>query len=260
MTPGFREFEFDLPQALLSNLISIFDHMDGAPLTPENLIQIPDAQGVYQLCLRDELVYIGKTDGEAGLRKRLERHAWTIQHRRNLEPEEVKFKALRVFVFTAVDLETQLINHYRSNARVSWNNSGFGSNDPGRNRDDTRAKAGSFDALYPIDLDRQVLLEIRSPVRISDLMVALKRVLPYTVRVQPAATNSRKLHPDFDDLRVTLPEDGPFTTRSIFTELLKSLPPGWQSTLLAGRIILYKENRGYPYGEVIARSPQLKAK
>jgi Eco29kI restriction endonuclease len=251
MTPGFKEFEFDLPEALLANLILIFDQMDGASLTPENLTQLPDAQGVYQLYLRDELVYIGKTDGDAGLRRRLERHAWTIQHRRNLEPEEVKFRALRVFVFTAVDLETQLINHYKPHARVSWNNSGFGSNDPGRNRDDTRAKAGSFDALYPIDLDRQVELEVQSPVAASDLVAAFKHALPYTVRVQTAAS-SRRLHPDLD-ITLTM-SSGSHTTRTILKQLVSALPTGWQSTLLAGRIILYKENRDYDFGEVIARS------
>ena len=152
---GYKEFEFDLPEALLSSLVNVFSGMAGAKLAQDNLVGIPDAQGVYQLFLNDEIVYIGKTDGEAGLRQRLSRHCYTVLHRKNLITDEVTFKAIRVFVFTAIDLETQLIRHY-SKPKVAWNNSGFGSNDPGRNRDDTALNSQSFDALYPIDIDCQL--------------------------------------------------------------------------------------------------------
>lgn len=128
---GYKEFEFDLPEALLTSLVQVFGSMSGANLVIENVAEIPDEQGVYQLLLNDELVYIGKTDGDAGLRSRLTRRC-TIQHRNNLEVENVTFKAIRVFVFTAVDLETQLIRYYSQTSPVRWNNKGFGSNDPGR--------------------------------------------------------------------------------------------------------------------------------
>ena len=117
MTTGYREFEFDLPQALLINLVEAFDQMEGAPLTAPSLASIEEGQGVYQLLNSGQLVYIGKTDAQAGLRKRLERHARTILHRRNLDPENITFKAIRVFVFTAIDLETQLIRHYQAASR-----------------------------------------------------------------------------------------------------------------------------------------------
>jgi hypothetical protein len=126
--------------------------MTAAQLAHSNLVGVPDAQGVYQLLLNDDIVYIGKTDGEAGLKQRLSRHCYTVLHRKNLSTLDVTFKAIRVFVFTAIDLETQLIRHY-SRPKVAWNNSGFGSNDPGRNRDDTALNSQSFDALYPIDID-----------------------------------------------------------------------------------------------------------
>jgi hypothetical protein len=156
MPPGYREFEFDLPQALLAHLVRTFDSVEDAPLTPESVTEIPEAQGVYQLFHQRRLVYIGKTDAEAGLKQRLGRHAWTVQHRRNLDTSEVSFKAVRVFVFTALDLETQMIRHYRCTRPVPWNDSGFGSNDPGKERDTTNAKAEGFDAQFPVDLDRTV--------------------------------------------------------------------------------------------------------
>src|SRR4051812_27375677 len=118
--------------------------MTGATLLPENVGQLPEAQGVYQLSLDGVVVYIGKTDADAGLKNRLTRHSYSIQQRSNLDPSHVTFKAVRVYVFTAMDLETQLIRHYGG---ASWNSSGFGSNDPGRNRDHTKLKHDGFDAL-----------------------------------------------------------------------------------------------------------------
>lgn len=253
MTAGFREFEFDLPDALLTGIIAGLDGMDGASLTHENLDGIPDAQGVYQLLLAGEIVYIGKTDSESGLRQRLSRHAWTIQHRRNLNVSDVRFKAMRIFVFTAVDLETQLIHHYRKNRSVSWNNSGFGSNDPGRIRDQTRAKPTSFDAMYPIDLDQEIKLKVAGTVPIIEALQGLREALPYTLRVEAPPSGTRSGHPEMTDLSVFVPDENT-SARELLTAIVGTLPAGWQATALAGRVILYKENEDYPSGSVIARS------
>jgi len=254
VTQGYREFEFDLPDALLKSIIEAFDEMDSAPLSPEDVEAIPEAQGVYLLLLNDEIVYIGKTDSDAGLRKRLERHAWTIQHRENLDVNEVSFKAVRVYVFTAMDLETQLIRHYRGKSAVSWNNSGFGSNDPGRNRDRTRAKANSFDVLYPIDLDETIELQLEGLTSLAEVIAALKRALPYTLRVENSGENVRLLHDDFTENNLEM-QPGSTTTRSIIERVVAALPEGWQATALAGRIVIYRENYdGYPENRVIARS------
>lgn len=112
MNPAYREFEFDLPEALLVRLIEILGQMKPAPLSIMGLDGVPDTQGVYQLFLDGKLSYIGKTDSEEGLRKRLLRHANKIRHRKDLSPQRVYYRALRIFVFTAIDLESQLIKHY----------------------------------------------------------------------------------------------------------------------------------------------------
>jgi hypothetical protein len=247
--PGFREFEFDLPDALLASMVVEFDNMEGATLSREHVSKIPEAQGVYQLIVGKEIVYIGKTDSEAGLAKRLSRHALAIQHRSNLKVDDVSFKAVRVFVFTAMDLETQLIRHYKRQSSVSWNNSGFGSNDPGRNRDHTKASPKSFDALYPIDLDEKVSLELSGRTPVKSALQALRRALPYTLRVADAGA-----HPDFDVAKLTLPKT-PISTKKLITAIVAELPSGWQATALAGRIILYKEKEdNYPAGRIIARN------
>jgi hypothetical protein len=250
MTEGFVEFEFDLPDALLMSLTAVIDGMAGAPLTPANVLNLPEAQGVYVLLHRDRISYVGKTDAEAGLRNRLERHAWTIQHRRNLSPADVRFKAVRIFVFTAMDLETQLIRHYRP---AAWNNSGFGSNDPGRERDTTNLKPDGFDANYPIDIDHEITLDLPRETKASVVVNALKSALPYTFRVEGRAPRSRQIHADFENSIVSLPK-GRLTTRLAVESLVRVLPPGWQATALPSRIIVYRESREYSFGETIARS------
>jgi hypothetical protein len=84
---GFREFEFDLPSALLRRLVEVFGEIDSAELLPEIVSGIPDEQGVYLLEHLGATVYVG--------RQRLTRHCASIQHRRGLDPAAVHFKAIR---------------------------------------------------------------------------------------------------------------------------------------------------------------------
>lgn len=252
MTHGFIEFEFDLPDALLQRLIAIFDNMQSARLVLSNLSVIPDAQGVYQLLQGDKVVYIGKTDGDAGLKQRLTRHASTIRHRKGLFVEDIGFRAVRIYVFTAMDLETELIRYYVLQGHSSWNKSGFGSNDPGRNRDDTNLKAGHFDLIYPIDIDVPLELSFPSGSSIASALAALRSYVPYTFRFEGAGYG-RSAHNDLHTALMPVVAM-PLTTRKIITSALAILPSGWQATLLAGRVILYKENKEYRFGKVIGRS------
>lgn len=254
MIPGYVDFEFDLPEALLARLINVLDGMEGTALAPGFLGSIPEAQGVYQLFLDDELVYIGKTDAEAGLRKRLERHASKIQHRSVLDPIRVSFKAVRIYVFTAMDLESQLIRHYGGQARVGWNGSGFGSNDPGRERDTTTYKYDHFDALYPIDIDRPIDLSPPNATSAAEALAALKNVLPYVLRFEGASPRSRRPHPDLEETTVSIAGPAPITARNLIETVVAQLPAGWQATQLPSHVILYKEDRAYPQGGIIAKS------
>lgn len=252
MTAGFVEFEFDLPGALLQRLVEVFEGMASAPLDMSTVATIPDAQGVYQLFFDGRLSYIGKTDAEAGLCKRLTRHARKIQHRVALDPTRITFRAVRVFVFTAVDLETQLIKHY---SVKTWNGSGFGSNDPGRERDTTTYKVDHFDTLFPIDIDRPLsgfLIPVEGTA--AHVFNLMKDQLPYTFRAQSKGPNSRKPHPDIASTRVTLPLGTPPTTRGIISAVVSQLPAGWQAVRLPSHVILYKESKFYPSGEVLAKS------
>lgn len=248
---GYREFEFDLPGALLTHLVQALDTMEAAPLTAENLAQVPEAQGIYQLFLDGALVYIGKTDAEAGLLRRLSRHRNKTLHRHNLTPEQVSFKAIRIFVFTAMDLETQLIKHYTADTGTDWNGSGFGSNDPGRNRDESTP--GRFDQAFPINIDRPLSEDYSGAHTAAAVAAKLKAELPYTFRFQ-TRPNSRRPHADLEETPVTMPT-GAMSARQVLEALVPQLPAGWQATALSAVLILYKEHRDtYPQAVILARS------
>lgn len=252
MTRGFREFEFDLPKALLDHLVWTIDDMESAPLGTQELGTIPEAQGIYQLFLDGQLAYIGKTDAEAGLHRRLSRHYRKTMHRVGLSPERVSFKAVRIFVFTAIDLETQLIKHYTGKEGTQWNGSGFGANDPGRERD--TSKPGRFDSEFPIDLDAQIDFKFGGKLSASEALSKLKTTLPYTLRYQMAAPRSRLPHPDLMNTIVEM-ADKSMTAREALTHITQQLPPGWQATALSALLILYFEKiDSYPGAEILARS------
>lgn len=248
---GYLDFEFNLTQALLEKLIEATDSVVAAELSPGNLKGIPNAQGVYQLFLDKKLVYIGKTDSEAGLSQRLNRHFKKILHRKNITPDRVEFKAVRIYVFTAVDLETQLIKHYGGTSRVPWNGSGFGSNDFGRERDSTKYKSNHFDYQFPIDTSLGVNLSVAGTVPAAEALKELKKELPYTFRFE-SKPRTRNAHVDL--LKEVTVSGTNKTAASLLKEIIPQLSPGWQATELPSHIILYKERKTYRFGQVLARS------
>lgn len=259
-TPGYEEFEFDLPEALLKRLIDALDGVAPTPLNEDALALLPEVQGVYQLFVkRDEdrldRVYIGKTDSEAGLKKRLLKHARKVHHRVGLEAASVYFKALRVFVFTAVDLETQLIKHYGGVKAVEWNGSGFGANDPGRERDTTKYKEKHFDAQFPIDIERPLASEFFPEGSAADLLKALKGAVPYLIRYETISQHSRTAHPDLEGTRVSLSASDLKSPATVIAGVVSKLPTGWHATMLPSHVIIYKDDdRKFPSGRLLAKT------
>lgn len=254
MPEGYSEFEFDLPLALKTALVEHLEATGSAVLTSETTSVIPEAQGIYQLFHEDRLVYVGKTDAEAGLRTRLARHAKKILHRPTLTSSAVSFKALRVMVFTAIDLETQLIKHYKSAApdACGWNGSGFGSNDPGRERETTNKGPEGFDSQHSISIDLVGDFVPLGEMTAAQAAACLKSKLPYNFRYETERSpNGRALpsrpHPDLVAAHLTIPP-GPQTARSLVRTISEALGPDWQATAFASHIILYKERRDYTHG------------
>lgn len=255
---AYEELEFDLAGALRERLISMFIDMTAAPLTAEVVSKIiPNEQGVYQLFHQGELVYIGKTDADAGLRSRLNRHTLKILDRFGLDPGDVTFKAIRLFVFTVMDLETELLRV----GRPAWNGGGFGSNDPGRERDTTRIKATNFDAMYPLDINRTVEIDLapNSTVSAEEAILAIQKAVPWKLRRQNLGGRSRKPHADLANTRVKLPstKGSPW---ALLGQIVNQLPAHWQATALKSHVILYKERKDYPDPLGVALSPGSPAK
>lgn len=261
MKPGYGVFELDLPEVLLTSLVAFLGTVEKAPLTVENTKGVEDAQGIYQLFYKDELVYIGKTDSNEGLQGRLTRHAERVLDRPKLDVREMKYKAVRIMVFTAMDLETSLIAYYKAEAKKSgteislWNNSGFGSNDPGRQREETDKPIEGFDGQFPIDIDKAGPFLPAGTMLVSDAVKKLKDSLHYLFRYQ-TVENARspgkagQFHSDLKAHNVTIPP-GPLTARQTIQIILAALPSGWQATLFVSHVILYKEAHDYTHGTII---------
>jgi hypothetical protein len=241
---GYAEFELDIPEVMRTELPKYFDALAAEPLVEANIAKIPqNAQGAYMLFLDGVLVYVGKTDAQAGFRSRLSRHFHNIQHRKNLNPDDIGFKAIRIFVFSNFDLETMLIEEAEKKlGRPAWNFSGFGSNDPGRNRENQ--EPAKFDMDYPVDIDRSIDFIKSGTHKLLETILRLKSELPYLFRYDAAGRNYRLGHPDMEVGDVAIPI-GSVTTRTVLNGIIASLPADWQVTVLPNRVILYKENVTY---------------
>ncbi|MFM1990204.1 MAG: hypothetical protein RJA99_3161 [Pseudomonadota bacterium] len=247
---GYREFELDLNRVITERLPLEFDKVSRALLHPQRVQSLPeDVQGVYTLFHKGKAVYVGKTDADAGFRNRLGRHFNNISHRVGLRPRDVSFKAVRVMVFTVVNVESALLRHYAgvhgAGSSLAWQNLGFGSNDPGQNREGQAPAA--FDVQYPVDID--VPLPWVVPLAFTNLLELLlfvKSKLPYDFRFGTDLLPNGKFahyrtgHIDQRQGPVSIPAPNLTMRQLIDQVMLPALPPrAWRVTLFHGRVILY---------------------
>lgn len=250
--PAYTEFELDLTKAILENLPPILTNLAPAPLTEANVTALPEAaQGVYMLLYEDTPMYIGKTDASHGFRNRLYRHFQTLSARRELTLSRVSYKAVRIMVFTTVNVEKTLIEHFLGSNSMAWQNSGFGSNDPGHNRENQ--EPSDFDKQYPINIDQPLDFISKANESALDLLIRLKDHLPYDLRYETDVGPNRKPlkytkgHEDQRRVTVQVTEDGMTLRRLLKEVLIPALPDGWVASVFPGRVILYKEPTAYQY-------------
>lgn len=262
--PGYDEFELDVARVLKEQLPPFFDRITFAPLTRDHIMAIPArAKGAYLLLHQGNPVYAGKTDARHGFRDRLERHSNTIQHRIGLEPSDITFKAVRIMVFSTFDVEAILIEELRGRGerQLTWNDSGFGSNDPGHNRE--RQEPADFDRMHPVDVDRELDFIPPGEYSVHQLLLLLKEKLPYLIRFEtdlnlrengkifPAAANVG--HAEQRGSTLTIPA-GPVTTRRAMSAIIAALPAAlWQATIFPDRVILYRERIDYDFALSVIR-------
>lgn len=251
---GYVEYEIDIEKVLRTELPGVLERIASAPLTADAVQAIPEgSKGAYVLFENGHPVYAGKTDTRHGFRDRLNRHAFTIQHRRNLDPSTISFKAIRILVFSNFDVEAILIGALRKAdaGALRWNDSGFGSNDPGHNRE--TQEPADFDKERPVDIDRPLdWLEPRE-WDVLPLLVALKDRLPYVFRYQTDARagGGRPMrhtvgHADQRAAPSVTIAAGD-TIRIVLAKVLAALPEGWQATIFPDRVIIYRETTRYPF-------------
>lgn len=257
---GYVEYEIDIERVLRSDLPAVLDRVPIAPLVEASVLAIPSgAKGAYVLFESETPVYAGKTDTRHGFRDRLGRHARTIQHRLNLDPRKIGFKAIRILVFSNFDVEAILMKALReaNPTALLWNASGFGSNDPGHRRE--TQEPADFDKQRPIDIDRPLVIQT-GDYPVLGLLVNLKDRLPYTFRFQTDLRDGTDKpqrftvgHVDFRSAPfVSLAEHD--TVRSVLQIVLKVLPTGWKATIFPDRVILYKEADSFRFArEVIVK-------
>lgn len=249
---AYAEFELDLTQALREKLPPVMEALEPAPLTKANVLALPKAvQGVYMLLQGKRPTYVGKTDAQHGFQDRLYRHFQTLSARRNLDLSEIEFKAVRIMVFTTVNVEKTLIDHFLGKSKMAWQNSGFGSNDPGHNRENQ--EPSEFDKRYPINIDMPLDFIAKGSKTGLELAVELKDKLPYDFRYQTDTKDNGKSvkhthgHKDLRETVVNIPRDG-MSLRELLQQCLRpSLGDAWCATVFPGRVILYKERTTYKY-------------
>jgi hypothetical protein len=258
--PGYGEYEIDIEEILRQGLPAFFASVAPAPLTNANVNAIPvRAKGAYMLLRDGHPVYAGKTDTQHGFRDRLGRHFFTVQHRIGLDPARISFKAVRIFVFSSFDVEALLIEEIRrsDSTALKWNDSGFGSNDPGHNREGQ--EPANFDKEFPVDIDRPLdFLAPGAAMTVHEALLQLKKGLPYLLRYETNLAGNRKPsrhtvgHAKTRAVSMTIPP-APVTARRVLQAALDALPPGWQVTVFPNRLILYREDTPYPHAKEILR-------
>lgn len=251
---GYGEYEINVERILKDELPSALGRLDVAPLTEQAVAAIPaKAKGAYVLFENGEPVYAGKTDAKHGFRDRLTRHRYTIQHRTGFDQSTIGFKAVRIMVFSNFDVEAILIKEMRrlDKAALSWNYSGFGSNDPGHNRE--KQEPAPFDVQRPINIDRPLDFMESGETTVLSLLVKLKEGLPYYFRYETdpgPKSRPRKYtvgHADQREAPLVVVPSGTPTLRELLKLVLQALPQGWRATVFPGRVILFKEAEDYRY-------------
>lgn len=252
---GYVEYEIDVERVLRNELPGVVDATEIAPLTAEAIAAIPEkAKGAYVLFENGHPVYAGKTDTRHGFRDRLSRHSHTIQDRDGFDPGTIGFKAVRILVFSNFDVEAILIKELQKKdaTALAWNNSGFGSNDPGRNREGQ--EPAEFDVRRSINIDRPLPFLLPSEeISVLSLLVRLKEGVSYDFRYE-TDPNSKGKPGDYrkgqieqrDAPPVVLPAKHA-SMREALHVVLSALPSGWQATIFPGRVILYRESKTYAY-------------
>jgi len=175
--PDQYVFRFEVGPAILAMLLEKLEHI---PRTP--LLQSLDARypGFYQLFLRGEPKYIGKTARPVGVR--LKEHVSKLYGRQGIDLADMECRYAFVEDPSLVDVaEGALIAFFSERGMADWNTSGFGSKVPGHGRGGQRASAWA--EVYPPDLRLPIGAGHEAPITIFLLAQQIIKEAPITLSI-----------------------------------------------------------------------------
>lgn len=246
------DFILSITQAMREQLMFAIRELEPVKLDSDHLEPIQRRPGVYQLFLDGVSVYVGKAVDD--LKGRLARHSYKLSGRYDPSDttgsnliDRMSFRCMYINVdIDALAPEKMMIQQFKELGEAPWNNSGFGNNDPGRERDTSTVKLAHFDRLYPINLDVDLTPKERmlakGAVPINDLQEALqviKSSMPFLMRYGQSHPNKKV----FKSIDVTA-DNVAGTTKTVsgwLDWIADKLPAGWSITALPGYIISYEE-------------------
>lgn len=235
--PSSGQFRLSITRALGDQLADGLAQLEPDSLDVQHITELEDRSGVYQLYEHRMLVYVGKAD--KSLQQRLRKHHDKIAGRLNVGA--MSFTCLYVDEdLHAVAPERLLINRYKGEGLAAWNFNGFGSNDPGKNRDETVFEDSHFDTQHPANLNIRCPDIAAGTYTADELLKMVKSSLPYVFRYQ-----SESFH---RDIEIDVTEDAP-TANSLFEAIGQGIADAdsrWQITALPGYVIMYPKHGPYP--------------
>ncbi len=246
LSEGCGLFEFDITTPLFEQISRAFDTLSPVDLSAENLATVLERPGVYGLHHGRELVYVGKANNDA--RGRLRKYQRQLQGRIGITPAEVQFRCLHLaHTWDPFQPEAHMISRHKP----SWNYTGFGPNDPGRERDRTNLKDTHWHVRFPLDPDYVCADVVSGQYDVLELLRAVAKSAPYWVRFQgnregrndKGRAEYEAAHKDFGAARVvTVPADN-MTARELLLLAIKAFPnpSSWQLTQLPSHLLLYRE-------------------
>lgn len=191
-------------------------------------------QGVYLLHYDEKPVYVGKADNIAD---RLSQHLRKLTGRENIDTAKIGYKALLLdkSMSTAAN-ENVLVTLFKAKHSDMWNGQGFGPKDPGQQRDTTRP--GPFDTRHPIK-QNYFVPDVADDETVASLLEKMKSNLPYVCRYALEGHEDQPIN-----LRgITR------TARALMQAVVNTLGPGWKAGILSYGMVLYRNEKRYPYGE-----------
>jgi hypothetical protein len=216
-------------------------------------VSAPKRTGVYRLRYKGHPIYAGKA--KSNLMDRLRSHYRHMGGRHGLD------RSLAECTFVVLpppwDVRTNeegIIVHYRAIGEAPWNVDlyGFGSNDPGRNRD--RTEPSRYHQDHPARRDFQVTVGAGN-YTVEGILKVVKRQTPYLVRYQTKRLGDE---PDWEvglARHIDWELDYSGSIERFLIELCRSHLQEWQLTYLPLGYILYKEKYDYEHGAVLYQRP-----